>query len=55
MVQNAAASAGDIEDLDSAPGLGSPPEGGHGNPTPVFLPGESHGQKVLSIKASLVA
>ena len=23
------------------------PEGGHGNPTPVFLPGEPHGQSSL--------
>ena len=27
-------------DLGLIPGLGRPP-GGHGNPTPVFLPGES--------------
>ena len=29
------------------PGLGRSPGGKHGNPTPVFLPGESHGQKSL--------
>ena len=26
------------------PGSGRSPGGGHGNPIPVFLPGESHGQ-----------
>jgi len=30
------------------PGSGRPPGGGHGNPIPVFLPGESHGQSSLS-------
>ena len=29
------------------PGLGSSPGEGNGNPTPVFLPGESHGQRSL--------
>ena len=24
------------------------PGGGHGNPTPVFFPGESHGQRSLA-------
>ena len=28
-------------DLGLIPGLGRSPEGGHGKPTPVFLPGES--------------
>ena len=32
-------------DSSLTPGLGRSPEGGHGNP--VFLPGESHGQKSL--------
>ena len=35
-------------DLGSIPGLGRSPGGGHGNPTPVFLPGESHGQRSLA-------
>ena len=47
MVKNPPASAGDIRDMGSTPGLGRPPGGGHGNPTPVFLPGESHGQRSL--------
>ena len=29
------------------PGSGRSPGGEHGNPTPVFLPGESHGQRSL--------
>ena len=36
----------DPGDAGSTPGLGRPP-GGNGNPTPVFLPGESHGQRSL--------
>ena len=35
-------------DLGSIPGLGRSPGGGHGNPTPVFLPGESHRQRSLA-------
>ena len=38
---NPPASAGDIRDASSIPRLGRSPEGGHGNPTLVFLPGES--------------
>ena len=34
-------------DPGSIPGLGRFPREGHGNPTPVFLPGESHGQMSL--------
>ena len=48
MVKNLAANAGDIRDSGSVPGLGRSPGGGHGNPTPVFLPGESHGQRSLA-------
>ena len=32
MVKNLPAKAGDISDLDSVPGLGQLPGGGHGNP-----------------------
>ena len=45
VVKNPPANAGDIRvrDIGSIPGLGrSPGEGWQ--PTPVFLPGESHGQ-----------
>ena len=45
MVKNPPANAGDIRDMDSIPGLGRSPGGGHGNP--VFLPGKSHGQRSL--------
>ena len=34
-------------DLSSIPGLGLSPGGGHLQPTPVFVPGESHGQRSL--------
>ena len=32
-------------DLGSIPGLGRSPGEGNGYPTPVFLPGEFHGQR----------
>ena len=40
-------SACNAGDLGSIPGLGRSPGGRHSNPTPVFLPGEFHGQKSL--------
>ena len=40
-------SACNAGDLGLTPGLGGPPEGGHGNPLQL-LPGESHGQKSLA-------
>ena len=45
MVKNLSARAGDLRDVDLIPGLGRFPGGGHGGP--VFLPGESHGQRSL--------
>ena len=45
MVKNPPADAGEVRDAGLIPGLGRSPGGGHGNP--VFLPGESHGQKSL--------
>ena len=47
MVKNPPANSGDIRDAGSIPGLGRSPGGGHGNPNPVSLPGESHGQRSL--------
>ena len=47
MVENQPAKAGDVRDAGSIPGSRRSPEGGHGNPTPVFLPGEPHGQSSL--------
>ena len=37
---------GPAGDPGSIPGLGRSPGGGNGKPTPVFLPGGSHGQRV---------
>ena len=50
MVNNPPANAGDVRDTGSIPGLGRPPERGNGKPTPVFLPGESYGQKSYGSK-----
>ena len=36
------------ETWGSIPGSGTSPGGGDGNPTPVFLPGEFHGQRSLA-------
>ena len=47
-VRNLPASAGDTRDTSSIPGSGRSPGGGHGKPTAVFLPGESHGQRSLA-------
>ena len=56
VVESLPANAGDTGGLLSIPGLGRFPGGGNGNPlqysffffTPVFLPGESHGQRSLA-------
>ena len=40
MVKNLPADARDIRDAGSIPGWKDPLEGGHGKPTPVFLPGK---------------
>ena len=41
------ASARNAGDLGSIPGSGRSPGEGNGSPFPVFLPGESHGQRSL--------
>ena len=46
MVKNPPANAGDIRGAGSIPGSGRPPWRTW-QPTPVFLPGESHGQRSL--------
>ena len=46
VAKNPPANAGDIRDMGLIPGLGRSP-GGEWQPTPVFLPGESHGQRSL--------
>ena len=45
VVKNPPANAGERRDPGLIPGLGRSPGGGHGYP--LFLPGESHGQKSL--------
>ena len=45
MVKNPPANAGDPRDMGSIPGSGRSPR--VGQPTPVFLPGKSHGQRSL--------
>ena len=47
VVKNPPASAGDIRNMGSVPGLGRSSGEGSGQPTPVFLPGESLGQRSL--------
>ena len=44
VVKNPPANAGDT---GSVPGLERYPGEGDGNPLPIFLPGESHGQRSL--------
>ena len=48
MVKNPPAKAGDARDMGWIPGSGRSPGEGHGNPLPLFLPGESHGQRGLA-------
>ena len=45
MVKNVPANAGDV---CSIPGLRRSPGEGNGSPTPLFLPGQSHGQRSLA-------
>ena len=45
VVKNPPANTGDIRDRDSIPGSRRSPGGRNGNPTPVFLPGGSLGQR----------
>ena len=47
VVKNPLANAGDIRDVGSIPGSGRSPWRRAWQPTQVFLPGESHGQKSL--------
>ena len=47
MVRNVLANAGDVRDPGSIPGWGRSPGGGNQQPSPVFLTGESRGQKSL--------
>jgi len=47
VVKDEPANAGDARDADSIPGSGRSPWRRVQQPTPVFLPGESHGQRSL--------
>ena len=47
VIKSPPASAGDAKDSSSIPGLGRFPCRRKWQPTPVFLPGESHGQRNL--------
>ena len=47
MVKNPPANARDVRDVGLVAGLGRSPGEGKCQPTPVFLPGESHGQRSL--------
>jgi len=47
VVRNLPANVGDIRDLGSIPGSGKIPWRRAWQPIPVFLPGESHGQRSL--------
>ena len=47
MVKKPTANAKDTGDVGSIPGSGRSPGGGSGD-SPVFLPGESHGQRSLA-------
>ena len=47
VVKNLPANVGYSIDAGSIPGLGRSPGGGKRQPTPVFLPGEFHGQRSL--------
>ena len=48
VVKNLPANARDARDMASIPGSGRSLGEGNGNPPPVFLPGESHGQRSLA-------
>ena len=48
VVKNPPANAGDVRDLGLIYESGRSPGGGHGNPIPVFLPGEVHGPRRLA-------
>ena len=48
VVKNPPANTGDIKDAGSVPGSGRSPGGRNGQSTPVILPEESHGQRILA-------
>ena len=48
VINNTPANARDVRDVDSIPGSGRSPGGRAWQSTPVFLLGESHGQRSLA-------
>ena len=48
VVKNPIANAGDVRDVGLIPAVGRIPWRRTWQPTPVFLPGESHGQRSLT-------
>ena len=48
VVKNPPTNAGDIRDTGSIPESGRSPGVGNKHPSPVFLPGESHGYRSLA-------
>ena len=48
MVKNPPVETGNAGNMSSIPGLGRSPGEGNEKPTPVFLPGEFHGQRILA-------
>ena len=48
LVKNLPANAGDVRDMGSIPSSGRFPSGMAWLPTPVFFPGESHGQRSMA-------
>ena len=48
VINNTPANARDVRDVDSVPGSGRSPGGRAWQSTPVFLLGESHGQRSLA-------
>jgi len=49
VVKHLSTNAGDPRDVSLIPGSGRSPGGGHAwHSTPVFLPGETHGQRGLA-------
>ena len=47
-MKNSPPNTGDVKYTGSISGSEIDLGGGHGKPTPVFLPGESHGQRSLA-------
>ena len=49
VVKKSPANAGNMRDWGSTPGSGISPGEGNGKATPVFMPGDSHGQRRIPL------